>query len=114
MQLGHQQARQVDLAAADVAVQVDTAGHHDATAGVDVLAGIARIRGDDAAIAHDDVAHLPIDTVGGVEYLAAVNAHHAPGPRRRVMPSSTCATLHKPSSRTANTGTTTGPSVRNR
>ena len=70
--LGHQHARDVDLAAADVGVQVDAAGHDDAAVQrillIDLRFGGGR---DDAAVRDVDVAHLAVDAVRGIVDFAA-------------------------------------------
>ena len=66
--LGQHHAADVDLATADVGMDVDRAGHHHATGDVDHLLRLARVGRclDDAAVAQVEVAHLAVDPVLGI------------------------------------------------
>src|SRR5690606_36981444 len=121
---GQHQARQVHLAAADVGVQVDAAGHHHAAGevvfGVDL---VLRVQGDDAAVADADVAELAVDAVGGVVDAPALEPDRrhcapsfaaAPLVRRATSARATSATVGRPSSRTAWSGSDTTLSARSR
>ena len=117
---GQQQPGQVHLAAADVGVQVDAAGHGDAAADVDGF--VRRLAGRqpvDAPVAHDEIAHVTVDAVGRVVQAATVQpdrAHAAalPGARDCVNVSTTAATPGSPSCCRACSGISTAPSTRNR
>ena len=93
MILGHQQARQVDLAAADVGVQVDAACHDDAATDVELLTeGLAIGRRNDATVAHTQIAQNAGAASGRIDHEAATQAQAAHGvPLRsaRSMPAST-------------------------
>ena len=70
--LRHQHAGDGDLAAADVGVRVDAAGHDDAAVEVIFRDRPARwSRRHDAAVADVDVANLAVDAVAGIVDLAA-------------------------------------------
>ena len=64
MLLAHEEAREVDFAAGDMAVDVDGAGHDHEPAEIDTPAGglIGR-RGRDAAILDEEIADLALDAV---------------------------------------------------
>ena len=82
---GHQQPRQVHLAAADVGVHVDAAGHHHAAAGIDLLVErFCRSGGcDDAAVTHCQVAPLPRVVMHRVDDQAAAQQQAAHAARLR-------------------------------
>ena len=72
MILGHQHARDRDLAAADVRVRIDAARHHDAAVQRVFVSdsGVGRGR-NDAAVLDEDIANLAVDTVLGIVDFAA-------------------------------------------
>ena len=72
MVLGQQHAGDGHLAAADMRVRVDGAGHYDFALDVVGLIGLAiGLGGDDLAIQDIDVADFAADLVGGIVDLAA-------------------------------------------
>src|SRR5262245_48476406 len=73
----HKGARKVHLAATDVAVNIDSAGHDDTAGNVDDLPDFRtrpRVRGN-AAIADVDIADDVVAAVGGIEDAAAGELH---------------------------------------
>ncbi len=80
--LGQQQAGDVQLAAADVGVQVDGAGHHHLAGEIDlgVDDGVGAGIGDDAAVRHKEIPHHAVDAVGRVVEATALKPQHGPTP----------------------------------
>ena len=73
MIFGKHRARDVDLAAADMSMQVDRAPHDDASRKI-VLAINRypwRRRRDDVTVVHEQIAHLAIDPISGIVEPAA-------------------------------------------
>jgi hypothetical protein len=118
MLLGHQEARQVDLAAGDVAVDVDRARHDDhageVVLGVDAVAG-SRGR-HDAPVADVDLCDRAVAAVRGVVYPRALEAGQHGIPRRSRISAillRTQATLGSPRETSPPARNATTPSPRN-
>ncbi len=107
----HQQAGEVHLAAGDVAVQVDAAGHDDIAVQVVFLIGGLVGRRDDAAIQYLDVARDRILAIGRVEHAPTLEpqSHATPPAIRRTA----SATLGSVATRKAPSGRLTMESMRN-
>ena len=60
-----QRPRDIDLAAADMGVHVDSAGHDDAPPAIDFLGDsfLGRGRRNDTAVPHEDVLHHAVDAM---------------------------------------------------
>ena len=95
MQLRQQQARRVHIAAGDVRVNVDGAGHDDMARAVDLLVGLAASRRrDDAAVLQPDVADAILARRRIDDMAATQNCQQgATSETFAMMASMTCATV---------------------
>ena len=75
MIFGLQFARQINFGASDVAMNVDTTGHHDHTLGVDAFC-FRRYAFYNLAILYADIAYFPIHVVGRVVDSTIDDAEH--------------------------------------
>ena len=121
MVLGHHRAGEVDLAAGDMAVDVDAAGHDDLAREVEALidADIGPGRCGDAAVADMEIRHLAAPFVAGVEDAPAAELDaelmRSPLPERRSPGRCSCRVapaLGRGEGLSALSGRATTPSVR--
>ncbi len=108
-------ARDVDLAAADMGVQVDRTGHDDHAGHVDFLVDPGRRPrvGDDAAVLHKDVAHFLAHAVSRIDDGSAFELEqHRRHPSAARIASSAAAVAGSGESRSLRSGSATTLSAR--